>query len=209
MPKMSKSSRRCRRPALLVQQTAEQLVEVPTIVPYSSLHGLVEQHVDIPVPHGRGGRSCEEEVFKVHARDRIQQRLVEQNTLTFQFLMVVVFKVFARDRFLLSASSSHSPGAADEAFTEGFRTFPKNKKRCEVGSALGVGTECGLYSVHAASLSGRYCPGAGYVARRDGVRVGPGSTNISRWYGLDNSAMSLSDEFMGIHMSVRLLLPGC
>ena len=58
MPKMSKSSRRCRRPALLVQQTAEQLVEVPTIVPYSSLHGLVEQHVDIPVPHGRGGRGC-------------------------------------------------------------------------------------------------------------------------------------------------------
>ena len=31
----------------------EQLVEVPTIVSYSSLHGLVEQNVDIPVPHGR------------------------------------------------------------------------------------------------------------------------------------------------------------
>ena len=45
---------------------AEQLVEVPTIVSFSSLHGLVEQ-----------------------------------NTLTVQFLMVVLFKVFARDRFLL------------------------------------------------------------------------------------------------------------
>ena len=35
-------------------QTAEQLVEVPTIIPYSSLHGLVEQNVGIPVPPGRG-----------------------------------------------------------------------------------------------------------------------------------------------------------
>ena len=31
----------------------------------------------------------EEEVFKVHAKDRIQQRFVEQNTLTFLFFMVV------------------------------------------------------------------------------------------------------------------------
>ena len=29
-------------------------MEVPTIVFYSSLHGLLEQNVDIPVPHGRG-----------------------------------------------------------------------------------------------------------------------------------------------------------
>ena len=36
------------------EQTAEQLVEVPTIISYSSLHGLVEQNVDIPVPQGRG-----------------------------------------------------------------------------------------------------------------------------------------------------------
>ena len=33
---------------------AEQLVEVPTIISYSSLRGIVEQNVDIPVPHGRG-----------------------------------------------------------------------------------------------------------------------------------------------------------
>ena len=46
---------------------------------------------------GRG-----EEVFKVYAQDRIQQRFVEQKTLTFQFFMVVaeveVFKVYALDR---------------------------------------------------------------------------------------------------------------
>ena len=36
-------------------QTAEQLVEVPTIVSYSSLQGIEEQNADIPVPPGRGG----------------------------------------------------------------------------------------------------------------------------------------------------------
>ena len=64
---------------------------VPTIVSYSSLHGLVEQNVVIPVPHGRdrvGG------VFSVYTQNRVQQRLVEQSiflqrlpsrSLTFQF----------------------------------------------------------------------------------------------------------------------------
>ena len=32
------------------------------------------------------------EVFKVHAQERIQQLFMEQNTLKFQFLKVVVFK---------------------------------------------------------------------------------------------------------------------
>ena len=39
------------------------------------------------------------EVFKFPPRNRIQQRLVEQITLKFQFLVVEVFKVLARDRF--------------------------------------------------------------------------------------------------------------
>ena len=56
---MSKSSRRCFvlefRFVPMEHQTAEQLVEVPTIVSFCSLHGLVEQNVEIPVPHGRGG----------------------------------------------------------------------------------------------------------------------------------------------------------
>ena len=47
------------------------------------------------------------EVFKVNALDRIQQRLVEQNTLTFQFRVVEVFKVFARDRFRLLHLLTH------------------------------------------------------------------------------------------------------
>ena len=43
-----------RRRVRLAEQTAEQLVEVPTIISYSSLRGIVEQNVDIPVLRGRG-----------------------------------------------------------------------------------------------------------------------------------------------------------
>ena len=63
VPKISNpasSSRRCRLRGVcmvpLEHQMAEQLVQVPMIVSFSSLHGLVEQNVDIPVPHGRGDR---------------------------------------------------------------------------------------------------------------------------------------------------------
>ena len=59
VPKISSSPRRSRRRRVPLVQTAEQLMEVPTIVSYSSLHGLVEQNVDIPVPHGRHGRDRE------------------------------------------------------------------------------------------------------------------------------------------------------
>ena len=48
---------RCPRTVLSVPQTAEQLVDVPTIVSYSSLQRAVEQTIDIPVPQARrGGR---------------------------------------------------------------------------------------------------------------------------------------------------------
>ena len=84
VPKISSSSRRSRRRWVpLVQQTAEQLVEVPAIVSFSFLHGLVEQNVDIPVPHGRGGRD---------GGGGLQG---------------------LRPRQASTASSSHSPGAAD------------------------------------------------------------------------------------------------
>ena len=57
VPKISPTPRPPRRRRVrFAEQTAEQLVEVPTIISYSSLRGIVEQTVDIPVPHGRGGR---------------------------------------------------------------------------------------------------------------------------------------------------------
>ena len=44
-----------KRRAVRFSQLAEQLLEVPTIISFSSLQRIVEQNVDIPVPGG-GGR---------------------------------------------------------------------------------------------------------------------------------------------------------
>ena len=71
----------CRR-----SRRAEQLVEVPTIVSYSSLQQrTAKQTVDIPVPHGHGrvGHGG----LQGFAQDRIQQRLWSRK-LTLQFLRV-------------------------------------------------------------------------------------------------------------------------
>ena len=54
VPKIPSSCHSRRRRVRVAEQMAEQLVEVPTIISYSSLPGFVEQNVDIPVPHGRG-----------------------------------------------------------------------------------------------------------------------------------------------------------
>ena len=51
-----------------------------------------------------------------------------------------------------AASSSDSPGAADEVFYKGFSHLSPVRKKVRGWSALGIGTECGLYSVHASSL---------------------------------------------------------
>ena len=56
VPKISldRVSKRCPRPRT---RRADQLVEVPTIMSYSSLQQRTsEQIIDIPVPQGRGGR---------------------------------------------------------------------------------------------------------------------------------------------------------
>ena len=72
----------------------------------SSLRALVEQNEGIPVPRGRGGL-VGRRVFKVSPRDRIQQRFVEQITLTFQFHVVEVFKVLVMDRVQLLHPLTH------------------------------------------------------------------------------------------------------
>ena len=85
----------CRR-----SRRAEQLVEVPTIISYSSLQRTVEQTIDIPVPHDRCGRAVVE-AFKAFLQDRALQRTVEQILLTSQFQVAEgetsVFKVFLPD----------------------------------------------------------------------------------------------------------------
>ena len=78
VPKISSSPRRSRRRGVALLQTAEQLVEVPEFVQFATVlqqqmvdapgspQGFLpgqdylfvwEQHIDIPVPHGHGGRA--------------------------------------------------------------------------------------------------------------------------------------------------------
>ena len=155
----------CRR-----ARRAEQLVEVPTIVSYSSLQQrTAKQTVDIPVPLGRGDRGDRiqqclwsrtltfqflmvvmdgsvMEAFKVSPRDRVPQRFVEQITLTLQFLNFVaaleVLKASSRVLLVLHPRTRLVPWM--RLLLWFFALFPKSKKKCGVGSALGVGTGCGL-----------------------------------------------------------------
>ena len=102
-------------------QLAEQLVEVPTIISFSSLQRNVEQFVNIPVPRG-GVR-------------RLQGFPPEQGSTTLPSEHIVDIPVPHGESlhgFLPgqgSASSSQFPaGAADDAFQGFFRTFSPRKK---------------------------------------------------------------------------------
>ena len=57
-----------------------------------------EQIVNIPVPHGHDGWAGRGGL-QHSSENRIQQRSVESNTLTFHFRVVEVFKALARDSF--------------------------------------------------------------------------------------------------------------
>ena len=121
-------------------QLVERLVEVPTIISYSSLQRTVEQHVDIPVPGGGGsisglqGFSSGQSSTALPSKKRISERIVEQ---------IVDPVCRGGHHGSLSghgSSSSHSPAGVEERTDEPgkgvFRTFPQNKKQCEVGFAL-------------------------------------------------------------------------
>ena len=116
-------------------QLAEQLVEVPTILSYSSLQRSVEQLVDIPVPGGGGpssglpGFSSGQSSTVSPSKKRISERIVEQ-----------IVDPVSRGG-LPGSSSSHSPtGDEDRADEPGkgvFRTFPQIKKSAKLGSHSG------------------------------------------------------------------------
>ena len=97
-------------------QLAEQLVEVPTIVSFSSLQRIMEQTVDIPVP--QGGRRIAE---------RISARLLEQ-----MFDCIPGGGPHGFRPGQSSSSSSHRPAGiskdTDEPVDGVFRTFPRGKK---------------------------------------------------------------------------------
>ena len=117
-------------------QLVEQLVEVPTTVSYSSLlQRTVEQHVDIPVPVGRGRNAGlqgflpeQSSTFSFSSSERISERIMEQ---------IVDIPVARGDPqgFRPGQSSSsvaHSPAAwlntEDGPFQGVFRTFSPAEK---------------------------------------------------------------------------------
>ena len=136
VPKISldRVSKRFRR---LRTRKADQLVEVPTIISYSSL----------------------------------QSRFMEQITLIFQFLTVVlegeVFKASSQDRVQLLL---HLTLVLRKKLGMGFFALFPGGKKCGVGSALGVRTGCGLYSMD----SGGLCRVHGGRLRRGGGVGGGG-----------------------------------
>ena len=105
-------------------QLAEQLVEVPTIVSFSSLQRIMEQTVDIPDPQG-GGRHADLQGFLRGQSSTGVEQIVD-----------------------IPGGGLHRPGqsssSADEPGEGVFRTFPHFKKKCEGCSALGVGTASAL-----------------------------------------------------------------
>ena len=118
------------RTAVRVTQLAEQLVEVPTIISYSSLQRTMDQHVDIPAP-GRGGRNAGLQDFPpgqssaaTHSSEtRISEWIVEQ----------IVASPLSGGGLQSSSSSSHFHAGVHEGLDEPgaggvFRTFPRGKK---------------------------------------------------------------------------------
>ena len=82
---------------------------------------------------------AEGKVFTVYAQDRIQQRLVEQITLKFRFLMVVevggVFTAFAQDEFLLPHPRTRL--VLWMSILSRFFAHPQNQKSARLGPHSG------------------------------------------------------------------------
>ena len=126
------------------EQTAEQLVEVLTIISYSSLlQRTVEQNVDIPVL-GRGGRNAGLQGFlprqsstaQLASQERISERIVDQ--IVDSRVVGGGLQDFRPGQSSSSSSSSAGVhGFADELGEGVFRTFPRQKKSAKVGPHSG------------------------------------------------------------------------
>ena len=141
VPKISSTPRPPRRRRVrFAEQTAEQLVEVPTIISYSSLRGIMEQNVDIPVPHGRVGvRSLQgfpgQSSTAFGGAQYFPAATAEQN---------VDIPVPRGDRTLHPASSSSVlPVTANQGV---FSSFPRGKK--VRGPARARGRNCSPSRAH-------------------------------------------------------------
>ena len=88
-------------------------------------------HIDIPVPHGRGGRV---------GQGGFQGFSPGQGSTAFSGADLVDIPVPRGGGLhgpVSTASSSHSPGAVDEAFTWFFPTFPQSQKSARLGPHSG------------------------------------------------------------------------
>ena len=121
---------------------------MPTIVSYSWLQLRMEQNVDSPAP-GRGGRISGLQGFLPEQSSTAQLVAQERRSLILVRL-VEAFKSFAQVRVL----QRRLEFLLDTLVKVFFSHFSPKSKKCEVVSALGVGTECGLYFIHAGSSAG-------------------------------------------------------
>ena len=153
MPKISSTPRLSRRRVRFAEQTAEQLVEVPTIISYSSLRGIMEQNMDIPVPHGRDGGGG---LLGLHpGQSSTAFSGADHRSVTAE--QIVDIPAPRGGRVLHPASSSSGlPGTANQGV---FAHFSLREKRCDDGSALGVGTGCGHQLIHAGGSAGGFLRG--------------------------------------------------
>ena len=131
VPKFSCSPCSSRSP-IPEPQTAEQLVEVPTVLsPTRIALRIAEQIVDTPVPQGRGKRRGQgflpeqSSTATSSSGKRISERTVEQ-----------IVDISSSGGGLGQGSSS-SAGPADEDFTGFFRTFHHGKR-----AEYPAGSEC-------------------------------------------------------------------
>ena len=103
------------------------------------------QIVDIPVPQSRGGRGGHG-AFQGVSQGKGSTALGGADLVDIPVPCSGGLQGFLpRQGSTASSSSSHvRAGAADEPFQGGFSHFSPEDKKCGVGSALGVGTGCGL-----------------------------------------------------------------
>ena len=128
---------RAARTVLRAPQTADQLVEVPTIISYSSLlQRTMEQTVAIPVPLGRGGRNVDLQGFPpgqsstapLLSLERISEQIVKQTV----GIPVSRGGLYDCRPGQSSSSVARSPAAwlntEDEAFQRFFALFLREKQ---------------------------------------------------------------------------------
>ena len=194
---------RAARTVLGAPQTVEQLVEAPTIVSLTDvIKQSVEQPVDIPVRawSGTGGRlegflpgqyssSSVEQIVDIpvphHGFCGGFQGFHPGQSTAASLEQIVDIHVPHGGPYLQDPGFASLPQEGLGKRFNGFLAlFPAGKK-CEDRSALGVGTECGLYSVHAASSARGFLHGRSWcvdaVSRWLVETSGLGSRSLAAW----------------------------